>query len=111
MRITEVEVNGFSLDGGFEPDALDLELLDKSFTHAPDHVIDEGPAQTVQSFGLRIIALAADQYLAVLNFKRGAAWELPVELAFRPFNQNLLAFDFHLYLGRSEERRVGKESK
>ena len=87
-----------------EADALNLKLLNETFAHAADHVVHQGAAQAMQRFGVRVIALTADDDLAVLHLEAGAARQFPVELAFRPFNENLLAFDLHLHLGRNGDR-------
>jgi hypothetical protein len=60
-------------DGGLETDALNLQLLDKTFGHALDHVVDERAAQAVQRLGLRVLAGAADDDVAALDLEAGAA--------------------------------------
>src|SRR5438105_7933546 len=38
VRVTETKIDRFTLDGGFKPDTLNLELLNKAVTYAADHV-------------------------------------------------------------------------
>ncbi len=101
MRVAQVEIDVLALDGGFEADALNLEFLHKTLADALDHIIDERAAQAVQRLGLRIVAIAAHDHVAALDFEGGAKRQCPVELAFGAFNRDLLAFDLHLDLGRN----------
>src|SRR5208282_3064111 len=104
MRVTERHVDNFALHGGLETDALDFELLDETLGHTLDHVVDERAAQAVQRLGLRVIAVAAHDDLAVGDLQAGALRQFPVEPAFRPLDQNFLPFDFHLHLWRNGNR-------
>jgi hypothetical protein len=71
-------------DGGLETDALDFQLLDETFGHALDHVVDERAAQAVQRLGLRVLAVAADDNLAALNLEAGARGNSQSSLPFGP---------------------------
>src|SRR6185295_1060421 len=100
MRIAEAEIHILALNGGFETDALDLQLLAETFAHATHHVIHQGAAESVQRLGLGIIALAADHDLAIVDLQACAPGQFPVQLAFWPLNLHLLALDLHLYFRR-----------
>jgi len=100
MRIPEAQVHHFALHGSFETDALNLELFDKTFTDPANHVVHQRAAQSVQRFGLGIFSIASDDYLAVCDLQAGAAWQVPIQFALGSFDRNVLAFDFHLDLGR-----------
>src|ERR1017187_1910242 len=100
MRIAQTHVYVIARHSGLETDALNLKFLDETFTDTADHIIDQGAAEAMQRFGPRVIAVAADYDLAVLYLEAGTMRQFPVELAFRPFNENLLAFDLDFHLGR-----------
>src|SRR6266516_4284252 len=104
MRVSKAEVDGFTRNCGFKANALNLELLNKTFTYTPDHVVDQGAAEAVQRFGLSVISLTADDHVALINFQSGAVGQFPVELAFGAFDRDLLAFDFHFYFGWNDNR-------
>ena len=104
MREPKREAQLFSLDGGLETDALNLQFLDKTFGDALDHVVDEGAAQAVQGLGLGVVALAADQHVAALEAGRGAGGQLEIELALGAFDPDLLALDLHFDLRRHGHR-------
>src|SRR5204863_1828056 len=100
VRIAEAQVDGLTLNGSFETDALDFELLHEPFADAADHVVNERAAEAVQRFGLGVIALAADDDFAAIDFEAGAAGQFPIELAFGSFDRDLLAFDLDFDFGR-----------
>ena len=58
----------------------------------------------VQGPGLRVIAIAADNNVAVRHLEGGAARQFPVELALRAFDKNFLSLHLHLHLGRDGYR-------
>src|SRR5208283_4906284 len=89
---------------GLEADALNFELLDETLADAAHHVVDQRAAEPMERLGARVIALSGDNDLAVLDLEVGSARKLPVELAFRAFDENLLAFDLHLYFRRDGYR-------
>ena len=77
-----------ALDGGLEADALDFQLLDKAFADALDHIIDDGAAQAVQGPGLGVLALAADDDAAAVEFGGGAAGQVKIQLALGAFDED-----------------------
>src|SRR5262249_40165290 len=91
------------LDSGFETDTLDFEFFAKAFAHATDHVVDKRAAEAVKGLGIGVVALAADDDLAVLDLQAGAAREFPVELALWSFDLDLLALNFDFDFGRDND--------
>ena len=77
----------------------DFQLFDKTFGNTADHIIEQGAAEAVEGLGLRVAPGAGDNDFAVVDLGTGVARQLPIELAFGPFDRDLLAFDFHLHLG------------
>src|SRR5204863_106788 len=84
--------NGFALNGGFEPDALDFELLDETLTDAADHIINQSAAEPMEGFNLIIPTLATDDEFSVFEFDAGATRQFPIQFAFGTFDERKLAF-------------------
>src|SRR5260221_9555502 len=98
MRITERKVHHLARDGGLETDALDLQLLDKTFGDALDHVVDERAAQAMQRLRLRVFAVAADDDVAALDLEARALRQFPSELGLPAFDGNVLPLHLHFDL-------------
>src|SRR5882757_4016478 len=99
MREAEAQVEVRPLNGCSETDALDLQLLSKSFADSEHHVVHETARKPVQCFGAARFRLPNNRYTVVLHARADFAGKRPVQFSLRPFYRYLAAVaDVHLDL-------------
>src|ERR1044071_2270040 len=105
VRVPQAQVHVLALNGGLEPDALDLEFLNEPFADALDHVVENGPAETVQGPGLGVVTVAVHLDPGAFNDGGSAGGQLEIELALGAFDEDRPALDVHRDLGGDLDRQ------
>jgi len=82
-----------------KPTPLDFQLLHETFGDALDHVVDERAAQSVQSFRLRGLAVAADEQCCRRQLEARALRQFQPSLPFGPSTETFCPFTSTLTFG------------
>src|SRR3954447_23910302 len=88
VREPEGEVQGATLDIGFETDALDFQVFAEAIRNAGDHVVDQRAGKAMQRTDLPALIGALHDKVASFHACFDGTGQLPVQLAFWAFRQH-----------------------